>query len=417
MRSKAERGKPKVSHPLKHRLSPCGGEGVRERAEQSLSALRLPNEAFAIAVSGGSDSIALMHLAAAWARTHERAAPIVLTVDHGLRKDSKKDAQFVVGAAKNAGLDASVLTWRGAKPDANIESAARDARYRLMGEWCRARGVHVLMVAHSEDDQAETFLIRLMRGSGVDGLAAMRVCAAYPNPTFNDVELVRPLLSLTRKELRGYLEGCGVNWLDDPMNEDSRFDRARIRALWPMLESAGLSRTRIAAAASHLARAREALETRTGEFLTAHTAATPHGMLIDAKALAAAPREIGLRAVAALLQAEGGRTYRPRFDRLERLYEEMASSKPVRRTLHGCRVGPAPKLLRRLGRATLLIEPEKPRKTAAAKGAPQRGPITELVTFNGFLTGSGVSNSLSLSLKRGIALAAGAKRQARGKFS
>lgn len=314
-------------------------------------------------MSGGSDSVALMHLAADWARAHGRAAPVVLTVDHGLRKGSAKDAAFTVAQAKAAGVDVHTLTWRGAKPNANVEGTARDARYRLIGEWCRAHGVHTLMAAHTEDDQAETFLLRLMRGSGVDGLAAMRVRSAYPLPAYREIELVRPLLSLTRSELRAYLTARRIEWRDDPMNDDVRFDRVRIRALIPALENAGLSRARIATAAAHLARAREALETATGEFLNGHTRATPHGLLIDPVALAAAPREIGLRAVAAMLQSVGGQSYRPRFDSLERLYDEMISSKPVRRTLHGCRIGRAPKLLRRLGPATLVIEPETPRQT------------------------------------------------------
>jgi tRNA(Ile)-lysidine synthase len=368
------------NHPPSLTLASDGGEGIRVRVHQILTAFRLPsNKPFAIAVSGGSDSVALMHLAADWARTSNRAPPVVLTVDHGLRKQSAKDARRVEREAGRAGLDAHTLTWSGAKPKANIESLAREARYDLMGRWCRGHGVRTLMVAHTLDDQAETFLLRLMRGSGVDGLAAMRARTAYPVPAFTDIELIRPLLSFTRDELRAYLTARGTKWIDDPMNADPRFDRARLRALWPALEAAGLRRERVAAAAAHLARAREALEIRTGEFLTAHATAVGETMLLDANALAEAPREIGLRALAAILQTVGAREYRPRFERLEALYEDMISSRPTPRTLHGCRVGPASKLYRRMGPATLMIVPENPRQTAnESAGRPQNRHIPEV---------------------------------------
>lgn len=321
-----------------------------------------------------------MLITADWARAHDQPAPVVLTVDHGLHAASAKDARAVVQLAKKADVEAHVLLWKGAKPKSNIEALARDARYRLMGEWCREHSVRTLMVAHTVDDQAETFLIRLMRGSGVDGLAAMRPRAPFPLPGFAEIELVRPLLAFTRADLRDYLTARGIRWRDDPMNDDPRFDRARLRALWPALEAAGLRRERIAAAAGHVARAREALEIQTAEFLTAHAVAVGETMLLDANALAAAPREIGLRALAAILQSVGGEPYRPRFDRLEALYEDMVLSKPVARTLHGCRVGPASKLHRRLGPATLAIVAENPRNEGRreSKKPPQNRHIPEV---------------------------------------
>ena len=131
-----------------------------------------------VAVSGGGDSLALMHLLARWARTRRLTAPVVLTVDHGLRKTSAGDARQVAAWAKKAGLKAHVLVWRGKKPKSGIEALAREARYRLMGTWMTKQGINTLFVGHTEDDQAETFLLRLARGSGLDGLAAMRVSCA-----------------------------------------------------------------------------------------------------------------------------------------------------------------------------------------------------------------------------------------------
>ncbi len=120
--------------------------------------------------------------------------------------------------------------------------------------------IAALYVGHTEDDQAETFLLRLARGSGLDGLCAMRALADFPLPGFEGRRVARPLLGLGRQGLRDYLAARGVAWLEDPMNDETRFARTRIRQLSSSLESSGLSPARIAAAAAHLARAREALE-------------------------------------------------------------------------------------------------------------------------------------------------------------
>jgi len=326
-----------------------------------------PHGAMAVAVSGGSDSIALMHLLGDWARDRKVPPPAVLTVDHGFRAGSLAEARVVVRVAGKAGLKGHVLRWRGAKPKSNIEAAARDARYLLLGAWCVTHKVMSLFVAHTRDDQAETFLLRLARGSGVDGLSAMQ--PRTPSLLgLGAAEIVRPLLGFSRAELRAYLTARGETWIEDPMNGEERFARVRVRALWPQLEAAGLTRERIAAAAEHMARARTALEAQGRAFLTAHMAVADDGaVLVDAKALGEAPREIGLRALAAILTGVGGQPYRPRFDRLQRLYHDAVSARPGTRTLHGCRVGPAPKRHQRFGPATLMISAEPPRK-------PPRGP-------------------------------------------
>jgi len=310
-----------------------------------------------VAVSGGGDSLALMLMLA---RAKKKPAPIVLTVDHGLRPDSAKDAKSVLRTAKKLGLDAHLLSWKGAKPKSDIEAAAREARYRLMGEWCLKHKIENLYLAHTLEDQAETFLLRLARGSGLDGLCAMQRIAPYPLPGFGELKLVRPLLGETRANLRATLKKAGLKWRDDPMNEDPRFARVRIRKAWPQLEELGLSPARIAAAASHLARAREALEEATAALIASSCRFEDGKVLLDGAALARSPREIGLRALAALLGRVGGRTYRPRFERLERLFDSLADGQPA--TLHGCRIAPAPRKSARFGSKTLQILPENPRK-------------------------------------------------------
>ena len=328
---------------------------------------------WAVAVSGGGDSLALMHLLRAFAAAQKLTPPIVLTVDHGLRKSSAKDARQVVAWAGQAGLKAHVLTWRGKKPARGVEAGAREARYRLMGAWLAKKGIATLFLGHTQDDQAETFLLRLARGSGLDGLAGMGARAPWPVPGFAQLALARPLLAMRRDHLRDYLIAKGLTWLEDPMNADAAFDRVKIRNAQAALCEAGLSPARIAAAASHLARARESLEIVTQAVLQRAARRLESGLggiLLDPSALAAAPREVGLRALAAVLMAVGGQAYRPRFDSLERLFDQIAGGTlGGGATLHGCHIRPAARAERDFGSFRLAVVPENPRKTG---GSPVR---------------------------------------------
>lgn len=314
----------------------------------------------AVAVSGGGDSLALMLLLAEWAKARNIAPPAVLTVDHGLRETSGRDSRLVVDRAKTAGLKAHILRWTGARPESDIEAAAREARYRLMGAWCEKHGVAGLYLAHTLEDQAETFLLRLARGSGIDGLSAMKIVAPLPSRNCDRVSVIRPLLGFRRAILRDYLSGLGQNWIEDPMNTDPRFARVRVRDAWPVLESIGLSPMRIAAAAGHLARAREALDTDTDELTAESCRIEGNSVLLDSARLARAPREIGLRTLARLLMQVSASEYRPRFERLERLYTLICAG-PLNsgHTLHGCRIVPARKAGAVFGPGTLLLLPEK----------------------------------------------------------
>jgi tRNA(Ile)-lysidine synthase len=325
----------------------------------------------AVAVSGGGDSVALMHLLARWAKKARKPAPVVVTVDHGLRDDSAKDARQVLRWAKALGLQAKALRWAGPRPTADIEAAARDARYRLMGDWARRAERGALYVAHTGDDQAETFLLRLARGSGLDGLSAMRPLASYPVRGFQDLVVVRPLLSLPRDDLRAHLSGNGHPWLEDPMNGEDRFARVRLRKLLPALEEVGLTRARMAGAAVHLARAREALDAVTEAVLLRAARSEASGVHIDAAALTSAPREIALRAFAQLLMTVSGQPYRPRFERLERLFDAIRDNTlGGGATLHGCRVFLAPAGRGAFGPGTVFLAPEAGRKRGKSSVRP-----------------------------------------------
>lgn len=313
----------------------------------------------AVAVSGGADSLSLLFLLADWASATGKAPPVALTVDHGLQRRSKEVAEDVAARAGRHGLTAHILRWTGRKPAAGVEAAARDARYRLMGDWCRENGIRCLFVAHSMEDQAETFLLRLMRGSGADGLAAMAPVGPFPARNCESLRLVRPLLGIRRAKLRGFLSRRGETWFEDEMNADRRFARVRLREDWPALQTMGFTIERIAAAARHLARARVALDRGADEVFARATHSDGRAVLVDANAIAAAPEEIGLRVLARVLMQVSGRVYRPRFERLERLAGAIRSNRLKGGcSLHGCCIKPAPRRMACFGPRTLRIVAE-----------------------------------------------------------
>ena len=295
------------------------------------------NPHIAVAVSGGRDSLALLFLAHDWA-TAAGGKATGLTVDHGLRPESAMEARQVARWARRQGIAHRTLAWRGRKPGVNLQAEARAARYRLLTDWCRGAGVLHLLLAHHREDQAETLLLRLARGSGLDGLAAMAPVVETP-----DMRLLRPVLDCPRARLGATLEARGQPWLDDPANEDARHARVRLRALMPSLAHEGLTVDRLAATASRLGRARLAVEAATADLLSGGATLDPAGYaLLDPAALKTVPVEVALRALGHLLRAVGGSEYPARLARLERLHREIAAGDlPGARTLGGCRIVPA----------------------------------------------------------------------------
>ena len=289
----------------------------------------------AVAVSGGADSTALMLLLARWrAASGDRPELSIFTVDHGLRTESRKEAEQVGEWVRALGLAHEILTWQGDKPKSNLQAEARAARYRLLAEACHRHGIPVLASAHHREDQAETVLLRLIRGSGVDGLSAMDA----ESRTLG-IRLVRPLLDVARVRLEATLSMAGQDWIEDPSNEDRRFARVRVRALLAALAKEGLTAERLAATARQMRRARLALDAAADELADRAARLDPAGFgSIDHGPLLAAPEEIALRLLARVLMAVGGSPYRPRLKRLERLHEALKGTGEGRWTLAGCRI-------------------------------------------------------------------------------
>lgn len=331
------------------RPRPAGAVGAAE-FEQAMGSLG-PWSGFpsaVVAVSGGPDSLALTLLADRWMRA-KGGALLAVTVDHGLRPEAAKEARAVKAWLAARGIAHRTLRWRGDKPLSNIAATARAARYALLAGACRRAGTAGLLLGHQQEDQAETFLLRLGRGSGVDGLAAMA-----PRSSRDGIELLRPLLDVPRARLLATLQAFGQPWIEDPSNADMKAARVRVRALLPQLAEAGIAPGRIAAAAANLGRARQALEAATAALLAEAISEEAGGRTIDIARLAAAPREIGLRALDRVLRAVGGRELPPRLERLERLYDAIVAGNGGTRTFSGC--------LLRTRRGIVVVAAEKERR-------------------------------------------------------
>jgi tRNA(Ile)-lysidine synthase len=274
-----------------------------------------PARRVALAVSGGPDSLALLDCFDRWRRLPGRPEAIVLSVDHRLRAGSGEDAAAVSRVAAARGLAARVLVWDGPRPASGVEAAARAARYGLMLRAAREEGASHLLLAHHRDDQAETFLMRLARGSGVFGLGAMRREAGA-----GEVTIVRPFLDLPRARLAATTAAAGLVPVTDPMNSDPRFLRARIRRMMPLLAAGGISSAGIAEAARRFAAAADAIDWAASRVIAAAVRFDHLAIAwLDPGPFLPAPAEVRLRALTRLLQAIGGQPYPPRSDRLAAL--------------------------------------------------------------------------------------------------
>jgi tRNA(Ile)-lysidine synthase len=249
--------------------------------------------AIVLAVSGGPDSIALMWLAARWRRALVRGPRLVaVTVDHGLRAEAGREAREVKRLAQSLDLAHRTLRWTGPKPKTGLPAAARSARYRLLAQAARAEHATHVLTAHTRDDQAETLLMRLLRGSGIAGLAAMA-----RETDREGVRLARPLLAVSKARLIATLEKAKIGFADDPTNRDVNFTRPRIRTLMPALAAEGGDARNLARLAARLARANAAVEILAdgAERYLALRDRQPRQGSFDANAFAAMPEEIRLR--------------------------------------------------------------------------------------------------------------------------
>lgn len=300
----------------------------------------------AVAVSGGPDSVALLLLLSEIVKMRG-AGLLILHVDHGLRPEAAAEAGQVADLARSLGHPCEILRWTGAKPKAGVQQAAREARLALMLGACRDRGIGSLLLAHHLDDQAETLLHRIDRGTGPDGLAGME-----PASIRQGVGLVRPLLAWPKSALEAVAAASGVPVTRDPSNADLRYERSRLRLVSSTLAELGVTPHRLGRLAGAMSGARAQMDRLTGGLVADEAVLQPEGYAaLSRPMLSAVPDPVAARVLSGLIQAVGGADYPPAPAAVTRLLlwlraEDGApqpGGNPVHasaRTLGGCRIAP-----------------------------------------------------------------------------
>ena len=292
---------------------------------------QIPGSRIGLAVSGGGDSMALLHMMKAWALDSEHELRVA-TVNHGLRPEALAETQMVQRACKRMGIGCTTLEWAGWDKSGNLQDAARRARIDLINEWAQQNELNAVATGHTADDQAETFLMRLARGSGIDGLSGMATMKDRDGITW-----FRPLLSFRRAELRRFLTSKRVKWVDDPSNDDQSYDRVKMRNAQGTLDALGLTVDRLVETTTRMSTARRALERLTKTQAHEVASTTRYGSVkIDIVAFKLLPLELRYRLFAHALKWVSGSVYRPRFDAL--LDSAAKLSNGIDHTLLGCHI-------------------------------------------------------------------------------
>lgn len=291
-----------------------------------------------VAVSGGGDSLALLSLAKDW-RAHGGPSVHVVTVNHGLRSEAATEAAGVARICGDLGLPHETVCWTGWGGQGNLSDQARRARYRLLADWARRLDLGDVLLGHTLDDQAETFLMRLARGAGLDGLAAMRTRWLQDGIRFH-----RPLLGQTRAGLRSVLVARGLDWIEDPSNDDPAYARVKARQAMAALDPLGLTSGRLAEVAQHLADVRRTLYAYALGATHDHVRVEAGDLLLARDGLASLPDEVARRLLQAILAWISGPGYGPRGQAVTQMLEAARAGETM--TLQGCLMLPEANALR-----------------------------------------------------------------------
>lgn len=315
------------------------------------------NQKLAVAVSGGVDSVCLL----CWL-AQLRQDFVCLHVNHGLRANADIETEYVKDLCKKLGVGCQIFYWTGEKPVNGLEAAAREARYNLMTDYCQENGIDALLVAHHADDQIETFLMNLGRGSGLYGLSAMRT-----ESWRNGVKIVRPLLKVYRKEIKKYCEDNNIKYFQDEMNDDPHYTRVRIRQNRHLLyDKLGISDDRILLAIENLARVRDALDAEVENYIV-QVLVDRRAVFSDSFLFDQSP-DVRLKFLGTLIQRIGGDEYQPRLNSLSNALNKLTSD--CKFTLGHCTV-------RRLGQRILIV-PEGAKTSFRKRHGKQKKQKNEL---------------------------------------
>lgn len=284
----------------------------------------------AVAVSGGSDSLASLHLMAR-VSAQEGWECRAVTVDHGLRAEAADEARFVGQICAELGVAHAVLRWEHDAVAGNLMDAARRARYALMAEWAAGQGIRHIVLGHTADDQAETFLMGLARGAGLDGLVGMR-----RQWEEGGVRFVRPFLLQERADLRAYLQRQGIEWIEDPSNANDRFTRVKARKALKALKPLGITVDRLSGVVTNLTLALGAVRAAVSEAEARICREDAGSVVFDRRAYHREGPEVARRLLIAALRWVSGAEYVPRAEAVTRVQEAIRAGKDT--TLWGCRI-------------------------------------------------------------------------------
>lgn len=281
----------------------------------------IDDDVIAVGVSGGADSLALvLWLNESLKGSHKKI--VALTVDHRLRPESGQEAEYVHQLMQKEGIEHHILVWQGEKPKTGIEEAARLERYRLLSEWCKQHHIRCLCIAHHAMDQAETFMIRLQRGSGLNGLCGMQEVSEL-----NGLLVLRPFLQTNPEKLKAYLRKKNIQWVTDSSNSCDDFLRVRIRKFLPQMEkTTGISVQRITDTMAVLKRSRDYIQSQVFRFIKQHVRFWENaGVSVSVLLLKQQHGEIVYHVLAELIKQVGQSDYTARADDIERLVSIILS--------------------------------------------------------------------------------------------
>jgi len=287
---------------------------------------------FALAISGGSDSLCLAYFSKIY--SSEMGNKIhALIVDHKLRKNSSTEALKVKKLLKKKGIQSKILFWAGKAPKSNIQKNARDIRYSLISTYCLKKRIKYLVTAHHEDDQIENFLIRLFRGSGLTGLSSMSINTKYSK----NLKIIRPFLSLNKESLKYVTLNYFKTYIKDPSNKNDKFLRVRIRKYKKNMEKEGLDTKKIIKTVENLHIAKEALDFYKNKALYKHASfLSKNKCLINKKIFSEEAKEIIFKSFADILSLVSGKYYPPRSKKIINLIYRFKNNKVTKSTLGGC---------------------------------------------------------------------------------
>ena len=314
---------------------------------------KVGKDRFAIAVSGGSDSLCLAYLAKLY-QSEFKNKTHVLIVNHNLRKESYKEAIKVRKILRSEKIEGEILNWKGKAPKSNIQKNARNIRYSLISNYCFKNKIKYLITAHHLDDQIENFFIRLFRGSGLTGLSSMAESVIYNS----DLKILRPFLTFKKMELRYVTLSIFKTYIQDPTNEDEKFLRVRIRKYRKSMEKEGLDTSKITKTVNNLLSANKAINFYKNKALQKYVSfLSQNKCLINTQIFSEEAGEIIFKSFSDILSLVSGTYYPPRSKKIVNLIDRLKRSRFSKSTLGGCVIEKKDDFL-------LIIKEENVKKTS-----------------------------------------------------